>query len=306
MSNTDKDLIESMQHYATRLDKEQYRCQADLAMVMHSEQLSAPREDRDPEIYKEFFKYGAKLAERFPNWSVMGYMTCSQGYGSDASGNITGGYGAKVERHPFVKAAKMAPVEFKEFAIASLANAYDHSRFLENLLIKNKDVFGLKIGELSDILHHSLENRAKNWNRDRNKDQLARDTFYKLMSGGNEELLSDFVTKYPQDFEKVAKTAAKGGNDALLAMVYHSKNSNSRIFQNWIEQNPKAYGEIVEIATQSVCQLQPAHKQKNAFDSAMRCVDKNFLERNPDFVVKTEQKIQQSLLQKQHNKWDGR
>lgn len=299
MINEDKDLIDYMKNcYNYRLNREEYKCREDLLPVIHSHQISYPKEDVSAEVYREYFKYTSKLAEKFPRWSVIGYCMNTQGYTVDASGSVRNNYGRKVEDHPLIKAAKLAPDEFREFVVTSLAAAADHSEYIMAMLFENQKAFGLKNGDLSDILHQALEKREQNWKHDGNKDILARNIFYTIISENNNDLRKDFMTKYPQDFEKVLKASVKGinGYNALMAMGDGERNPVKPGIQEWIDKNPEIYGEIVQTAVSEHCVRYNGLRQKKEFDAIMTRVNKCFLAKNPDFIAQCEQKKQQSII----------
>jgi len=306
MENSDKELVGSLQYYAQRLNMENWLCRRDLDTAMRSPQLSSPRADVDPNVYKEFFKYTGKLAEKFTNWGVLGYVMTTQSYSNDASGNIGHSFGRKTEDHPIARAARLAPEEFKDFAVSALACAHEHSRYDLGTLIKNKEAFGLKDGDVADILHNSLERRAKDsrFGDSYDKDNLPVSVFYKLMADGNETLLKDFMTRYPKDFENIAKTTANYGCDVLRAFGDGERYPVKPEVQEWIDKNPKVYGDIVQTAVTRHCLSYHPNEQKKEFDGVMNnIVNKDFLANNPDFVAQTEQKqVQAAILKNQQGR----
>ena len=149
MENSDKDLIERMQFHSERLTKPEYSessARANLIGIMKSPQIASPKNDGNPVVYEEFFKYTSALADRFKDWHVMGFLMNFESYRCDASGNIRHGFDGKPTNHPVIKAAQKAPKEFRDFAVSSLAAARERTDFLLNVLIKNfsKIAYALK------------------------------------------------------------------------------------------------------------------------------------------------------------------
>ena len=300
MTNYDNELLTSMDFYGKRLNRENWLCRLDLEKVMRSEQISNPREDRDPQVYKEFFKYAAKLAERFPDWEVMGYMMTTQCYTTDADGNVRHEFGRKTEDHPFIRAARLAPEEFKEFAVSALASARDHSGYDIGKLLKNKEAFGLKDEDIAFIFHRALEDREKGGKFGHNIDRedLSMEIFAGLLANGNENLLKDFMAKYPQDFEKMAKTCANYGYGVLWAMGDGEKRPVKPQIQEWIDENPKVYGDIVQKAINSHCMRCHKNEREAEFEGGLDMINKSFLAKNPDFVAKAKENMQGQYLSK--------